>query len=113
MDRDVGAVCSNIFLAANLKDMGPVDAQISYWLFAILMGLSLSTVFVIYTDESIARVFFMAAGTFAATSLYGYTTRSDLTTWYSFLVMGVIGLIIVMGVNFFVGSTQIQLAAEL
>lgn len=100
------------FLAANLKDMGPVDAQISYWLFAILMGLSLSTVFVIYTDESIARVFFMAAGTFAATSLYGYTTRSDLTTWYSFLVMGVIGLIIVMGVNFFVGSTQIQLAAS-
>ena len=96
------------FLAAHLKDMGPIDAQISFWLFTFLMGLSLSTIFVVYTDESIDRVFFITAGTFAGTSLYGYTTKRDLTAWYSFLFMGLIGIIIVMVVNFFIGSTQIQ-----
>jgi hypothetical protein len=88
--------------------MSAASAQITYWVFAGLMGLSLASIFVIYTGESIARVFFITAATFAAMSLYGYTTKRDLTAWGSFLMMGLIGIIIAMVVNFFIGSTMIQ-----
>jgi len=81
-------------------------AQILFWSFAGVMGMSLASIFVIYTGESIARVFFISAGTFAAMSLYGYTTKRDLTGLGSFLFMGLIGIIIASVVNMFVQSSM-------
>lgn len=83
-------------------------AQTLYWLFCIAMGLSLTNIFLIYTSTSIVRVFFISAGTFAAMSIYGYTTRADLSRWGSFLLMGLIGVIIASVVNIFVHSTELQ-----
>ncbi|NKB48037.1 MAG: BAX inhibitor (BI)-1/YccA family protein [Alphaproteobacteria bacterium] len=96
------------FLSARINKMSAAAAQLTYWLFAGLMGLSLASVFVIYTGESIARVFFITAATFAAMSLYGYTTKRDLTGWGSFLFMGLIGIILASIVNIFIGSSMIQ-----
>jgi FtsH-binding integral membrane protein len=81
-----------------------------FWAFAGVMGLSLSHIFLSYTGTSIARVFFITAGTFAAMSLYGYTTKRSLAGWGSFLFMGVIGIIIAMVVNMFMASTAMQFA---
>ena len=72
------------------------------------MGASLSSIFIAYTGVSIARVFFITAGTFAAMSLYGYTTKSDLSKLGSFLMMGLIGIIIASIVNIFLKSTQME-----
>ena len=84
--------------------------QLVFWLYSGLMGLSLAMVFLVFTGESVARVFFITAGTFAATSLYGYTTRRDLSQFGSFLFMGLIGIIIASLVNMFIGSTALQFA---
>lgn len=81
-----------------------------FWLYAGLMGLSLSTVFLAYTGTSIARVFFITAGTFAAMSLYGYTTKRDLSQMGSFLFMGLIGIVIASLVNIFLASPGLQFA---
>ena len=83
-------------------------AQIMFWVFSGVMGLSLASIFLVYTGESITRTFFIAAGTFAATALYGYTTKRDLTGMGSFLFMGLIGLIIASVVNIFLVSTALQ-----
>lgn len=85
-------------------------AQIIYWLFSGLMGLSLAYVFLAYTGASVARVFFITAGTFAGMSLYGYTTKRDLTGIGSFLIMGLIGLIIASVVNIFMQSAAMEWA---
>ena len=74
------------------------------------MGLWFAGIFLLFTTESIARVFFITGGTFAAMSLYGYTTRTDLSRFGSFLMMGLIGIIIASLVNLFIGSTAIQFA---
>src|SRR5712691_1890481 len=74
------------------------------------MGLSMLSVFLRFTNESIARVFFITAGTFAAMSLYGYTTQRDLTQWGSFLFMGLIGIIIASVVNLFLGWDVLRFA---
>ncbi len=96
------------FLSARIHKMSAAAAQISFWIFAALMGLSLASVFIIYTQESIARVFFITAATFAAMSLYGYTTKRDLSGLGSFLFMGLIGIVIASIVNIFIGSTMMQ-----
>ena len=83
-------------------------AQITFWLFASIMGLSLASVFIEFTQTSIARVFFITAGTFGAMSLYGYTTKRDLTGFGSFLFMGLIGIIIASIVNIFINSHFIE-----
>jgi FtsH-binding integral membrane protein len=83
-------------------------AQMLFWAFAALMGLSLSYVFLAYTGTSIARTFFIAAATFAGTALYGYTTKRDLSGMGSFLMMGVIGLIIASIVNIFLVSSALH-----
>lgn len=83
-------------------------AQTLYWLFCAAMGLSLTNIFLIYTSTSIVRVFFITAGTFAAMSIYGYTTKADLSRWGSFLMMGLIGVIIASVVNIFLHSTGLQ-----
>ncbi len=96
------------FLSFRINTMQYSTAQIVFWLYAALNGVAFSTIFLAYTYESIARVFFITAGMFAAMSLYGYTTKKDLTGWGSFLFMGVIGLMIAMVVNFFVASSMLQ-----
>lgn len=86
--------------------------QILYWAFTATMGLSLSTIFLVYTGESILRIFFITGAMFGAMSLWGYTTKRDLTGMGSFLFMGVIGLIIASVVNIFLGSTVLQMAVS-
>ena len=73
--------------------------RLMFWAFATVMGLSLSTIFLRYTGESIAATFFATAGAFAGLSLFGYTTKKDLSGMGTFLVMGVIGLLIAMVIN--------------
>ena len=90
------------FLGAKIQTMSVSAAQLTFWAFAAAMGLSLASIFLVFTGASIARVFFITAGTFGAMSLYGYTTRRDLSGWGSFLFMGLIGIIIAMVVNLFV-----------
>ena len=84
-------------------------AQMLYWAFCAAMGASLTNIFIAYTGTSIVRVFFITAGTFGAMSIWGYTTRSDLSRFGSFLMMGLIGVIIAMVVNMFLHSTEMQL----
>jgi FtsH-binding integral membrane protein len=98
------------FISARIGSMSLSAAQISFWVFAALMGASISSIFLIYAGESIARVFFITAASFGALSLWGYTTSKDLSGWGSFLFMGLIGVIIAMLVNLFIGSTALQFA---
>ena len=79
-----------------------------FWAFAALMGLSLSSIFVVYTGTSITRIFFITAATFGTVSLWGYTTKRDLTAMGSFLMMGLIGIVIASVVNMFMGSSMLQ-----
>ena len=98
------------YLSARINKMSVSSAQITFWLFSSIMGLSLASIFIQFTGTSIARVFFITAGTFAAMSLYGYTTKKDLTRLGGFLFMGLIGIIIASIVNIFVGSSALQFA---
>jgi hypothetical protein len=99
-----------MWLSFGINRMQASTAQALFWLYSGLMGLSLATIFLVYTGSSIARVFFITAGTFAAMSLYGYTTRRDLSRFGSFLFMGLIGIIIASLVNIFIASSAIQFA---
>jgi FtsH-binding integral membrane protein len=98
------------FLSARVHTMSVSAAQTAFWVFAGLMGLSLSTIFLVYTGASITQTFFITAAAFGALSLWGYTTKRDLTGMGSFLVMGVFGLIIAMLVNIFLQSSALQFA---
>jgi uncharacterized protein len=97
-------------LSFGIQRMNPGTAQALFWVYSGLMGLSLAGIFLVYTNASIARVFFITGGTFAAMSLYGYTTRTDLTRFGSFLVMGLIGVIIASLVNIFIASSALHFA---
>jgi len=97
-----------LVLSLGVNKLSRQMAQTLYWLFCAAMGLSLTNIFLIYTSTSIVRVFFISAGTFAAMSLYGYTTKSDLSRWGSFLMMGLIGVILASLVNLFFQSTGLQ-----
>ena len=83
--------------------------QMMFWGFAALMGLSMSSIFLIYTGASIAQTFFATAAAFAGLSLYGYTTKKDLSAWGSFLIMGVVGLIVASVINIFMQSSVMHL----
>ena len=98
------------FLSFRINKMSYSAAQLTFWAFAAVMGLSIAWIFLAFTSTSIARVFFITAGMFAGMSLYGYTTKRDLSGWGSFLFMGLIGIIIAALVNMFVGSTALQFA---
>ena len=98
------------FLGARIGHMSVSAAQLTFWAFAAVMGLSLASIFLVFTGESIARVFFITAATFGAMSLYGYTTTRDLSGWGSFLFMGLIGIIIAMVVNIFLVSSALHFA---
>jgi len=98
------------FLSARINHMQASTAQALFWTYAGLMGLSLASIFVVYTGTSIARVFFITGATFAAMSLYGYTTKRDLSGMGSFLFMGLIGVVIASVVNIFLASSALHFA---
>jgi FtsH-binding integral membrane protein len=97
-------------LGFRIHRMSVAAAQATFWVYAALVGLSLSTIFLVYTSQSIVQTFFVTATAFGALSLYGYTTRRDLTAMGSFLIMGVFGIIIAMLVNIFLQSSALQFA---
>jgi uncharacterized protein len=84
-----------------------------YYMFTAIMGVSLSTIFAVYTAASIAQVFFITASVFAAASLYGYTTNRDISSWGSFLIVGVIGIIVALIVNIFLQSSALEFAISI
>ena len=93
-----------MFFSFRLQRMSSTTAKAVFWLFAGTMGLSLGSIFLVYTGASIAKTFFVTAATFGALSLYGYTTKKDLSGWGTFLFMGLIGLILASIVNIFTQS---------
>jgi uncharacterized protein len=99
-----------LLMSFGINRLSASGAQALFWAFSGAMGLSLASVFLMYTGASIARVFFITAGTFAAMSFYGYTTQRDLSKFGSFLIMGLIGVIIAMLVNLFMQSSALQFA---
>lgn len=99
-----------IYLSARIHSMSFSSAQTWFWVYAGLVGLSLSGIFYVYSGVSIARVFFITAGMFGAMSLYGYTTHRDLTGFGSFLFMGLIGVVIASVVNIFLASSALHFA---
>ena len=99
-------------LGARINSMSAQAAQITFWVFAGLMGLSLASIFLVYTHTSIVRVFFITAASFGALSLYGYTTKKDLSGMASFLIMGLFGLVIASLVNLFLASSALQFAVS-
>ena len=94
------------YMSFGINKMSASKAQITFWIFAALMGLSLSSIFLLYTGTSITRVFLITSATFGAMSIYGYTTKRDLTKLGSFLMMGLIGIIIASIVNIFMKSSM-------
>lgn len=101
------------FLSARIHAMSVSGAQLAFWAFAVVMGLSMASIFLVFTATSIARVFFITAATFGAMSLYGYTTKRDLSQWGTFLLMGLIGVIIASLVNIFLASSMLHLVASI
>jgi FtsH-binding integral membrane protein len=99
-----------LLLSFRIEKMSLGAAKTAFWAYAALVGLSLSGIFFVYTGSSIARTFFITAATFLAMSLFGYTTRADLARTGSFLLMGLVGIIIASIVNLFLASSIVQLA---
>ena len=102
-----------LFFSFQLQKMSYKTALNVFYLYAVLMGLSISFIFMVYTGQSILRVFFITSATFGAMSLYGYNTKKDLTSFGSFLIMGLIGIIIASLVNIFLKSSGLQFAISL
>ena len=98
------------FLSFRVNTMSVGAAQLSFWLFAAVMGVSLSSIFLVFTGESVTQVFFVTAAAFAALSLYGYTTKSNLSALGTFLIMGVFGIIVAGLVNLWLQSSALQFA---
>ncbi|WP_103332650.1 Bax inhibitor-1/YccA family protein [Pseudotabrizicola formosa] len=96
--------------SAMINKLSAAAAQLFFYTFAALMGLSISFIFAVYTGVSIAQTFFATAIAFASLSLYGYTTKRDLSGMGTFLMMGLIGLIVASIVNIFLGSSALQFA---
>ena len=99
-----------MWMSYGIQRMQASTAQMVFWLFSGLMGLSLASVFLYFTGASVARVFFITAGTFGAMSLYGYTTQRDLSQWGSLLFMGLVGVIIASLVNLWLQDSAIAFA---
>ena len=97
-----------LYMSFGINKMSAAKAQSVFWIFAALMGLSLSWILLVYTGVSVARVFFITSATFGAMSIYGYTTKRDLTKLGSFLMMGLIGIIIASLVNLFLKSSMMH-----
>jgi FtsH-binding integral membrane protein len=102
-----------LVLSIGVNKLSTSAVQALFWVFCAAMGASLVNIFLIYTSESIVRVFFITSATFAATSLYGYTTKSDLSRMGSFLMMGLFGIIIASLANMFFQSSALQFAVSI
>ena len=102
-----------LVLSFGVNKLSTRTVQTLFWLFCAAMGASLTNIFLAYTGESIVRVFFITAGTFGAMSLWGYTTKADLTRFGSFLIMGLIGIVLAGLVNIFIGSAGLQFAISI
>ncbi len=102
-----------IFFSVKLNSISAETAKTYLWIYSALMGLSLASILAVYTGTSVARVFFITASVFGAMSLYGYTTKKDLTAFGSFLIMGLIGLIIASLVNIFLKSSALEFGLSL
>jgi hypothetical protein len=100
------------FLSFRIEKMSLFAAQLSFWIYAALVGASLSSIFLVYTDASITKTFAVTAASFAALSLYGYTTKRDLSAMGSFMVMGLFGLIIASVINIFLKSSALDFAVS-
>jgi FtsH-binding integral membrane protein len=100
-------------LSFGIQRMSAATATLLFWVYAAVMGLSLGGIFLVYTGTSIARVFFITSATYAAMSMYGYTTKTDLSGFGSFLLMGLIGIVIASLVNIFIGSSALQFAISI
>ena len=98
------------FFSFRIQTMSSSTAQMTFWAFCAVMGLSLASVFLVFTKTSIAQTFFITAAMFGTISLYGYTTKRDLSKMGSFLMMGLFGIIIAGIVNIFLGSSALQFA---
>jgi uncharacterized protein len=95
---------------AAINRLSAAGAQLFFYVFSAAMGLSIAWIFAVYTGFSIAQVFLVTSIAFAALSLYGYTTKKDISGWGSFLIMGVIGLLLVSVINIFLGSPMVSFA---
>jgi hypothetical protein len=95
-------------ISAGINKFKPATTQMLFWIFSALMGVSLSSIFLVFTHTSIVRVFFITAASFGALSLFGYTTRRDMSGMGSFLLMGLFGIIIASLVNIFIASSALQ-----
>lgn len=99
-----------LVLSFGINRLSASTARMVFLGYSAAMGISMATIFMVYTNESIARTFFVTAGTFLAMSLYGYTTKRDLTAMGSFLMMGLIGLVLASIVGIFFQSSALQFA---
>jgi FtsH-binding integral membrane protein len=99
-------------LSFGVNKLSTTAAQVLFWAFCATMGASLTSIFIVYTQTSITEVFFVTAGTFAGTSLFGYVTKTDMTKFGSFLIMGLIGILIAMVVNIFLHSPAVAFAVS-
>ena len=97
-----------LVLNVGVNRLSTTAVQALYWAFCLAMGASMTNIFLIYTGDSIVRVFFITAATFAGMSIWGYTTKTDLTKFGSFLIMGLFGMIIAFLVNMFLHSSGLQ-----
>ncbi len=97
-----------IYLSARINKMSVQSAQFCFYAYALLSGVSLAPIFVVYTGDSIATTFFVTSATFLSMVIYGYTTDKDLTSMGSFFTMGLFGLIIASIVNFFMRSSALS-----
>jgi FtsH-binding integral membrane protein len=91
-------------ISSRIGTMSFVTATLLFLLYSVITGVTLSSIFLVFTMESLASVFFITAGTFAVVSIYGFVTKKDLSTWRSYLLMGLIGVIIASIVNWFLAS---------
>jgi FtsH-binding integral membrane protein len=96
-------------LSFGINRLSTFATQVLFWAFAVTMGLSMASIFLVYTGTSIAQTFFASAGAFAGLSLWGYVTKKDLSGFGTFLIMGVWGLLIAMLINIFLKSTMMNL----
>jgi FtsH-binding integral membrane protein len=99
-----------LVLSFGINKLSAASAQIVFWVYAAVMGVSLSSIFLVFTGASIAQTFFVTAAAFGALSLYGYTTKRSLSAMGSFMVMGLFGIIIAMVVNIFLQSSALMFA---
>ena len=102
-----------LFFSFRMQTISAAGAQGMFWAFCAVMGLSMASIFSVFTGTSIARTFFFAAAMFGATSLYGYTTKRDLSQFGSFLIMGLIGVVIASLANLFLASSTLQFVVSI